>query len=240
MSQSLSVLAIHARRLCISLCLAMVGCGVQSPVHIPPRLAGQLPPGYRLDGGRGVVLARFRVTTQSEPGFGAITNPLLVQFREVPEKGASGTLDEGPQGVSLPSPDTRVWASDRDLPTLWQYQEPGLMAASFKPGTYDGLVIAYLDIHQNAFALSPSSIPAPSRGLLFEPIEVPADTIVYVGTIQIRQSYGFWDRVFDRVDVDFSTTDDYDSTVAEFRARYPQFHDTPVEKRLAQVVTPLK
>ena len=46
------------------------------------------------------------------------------------------------------------------------------------------------------------------------------------------------DRVFDRVDVDFAVADDYDSTVAEFRARYPQFRDTAVEKRLAQVVTP--
>jgi hypothetical protein len=40
----------------------------------------------------------------------------------------------------------------------------------------------------------------------------------------------------DRVHVDFSVSDDYDRSVADFRARYPQFAETPVHKRLATVV----
>ena len=107
------------------------------------------------------------------------------------------------------------------------------MAASMKPGTYDGLVMAYPDASQSGM---PDSIPAPSQWLRFEPIEIPADAIVYIGNIEIRQQYGFWDRAFDRVQVEFAVRDDYDQTVAEFRARYPQFQTTPVERRLAQVV----
>ena len=219
----------------VALCLGLAACAGESPVRLPPRLAGQMPPDYRLSDGRGVILARFSVTTQGQPGFGAITNPLLVEFREVREPGASGTPDEHPQGLSLPSPDARVWTSDRDVPTLWEYRPPGLMAASFKPGTYDGLVIAYPDVQHNYM---PDSIPAPSQGLRFEPIELQADTVVYVGSVDIRQEYSFLDRMFDRVQVAYTVRDDYDQTVAEFRSHYPQFKETPVKKHLAKVVPP--
>lgn len=215
--------------------LALAGCGDTVPLRVPPRLAGQMPRDHHLGDGRGVILARFSVTTQGEPGFGAITNPLLVELREVREPGAWGTPDEHPQGLSLPSADARVWTSDRDVPTLWQYAPPGLMAASFKPGTYDGLVLAYPDAQHD---FMPDSIPAPSQGLRFEPIEIPGDTVVYIGTIEISQDYSFWDRMFDRVQVQFAVRDDYDRTVADFRSRYPQFRDTPVEKRLAKLVPP--
>ena len=70
----------------------------------------------------------------------------------------------------------------------------------------------------------------------FEPIDIGADEIVYIGDIEIRQQYGFWDRAMDRVKVDFAVRDDYDRSVADFRARYPQFQDTKVERRLARLV----
>jgi hypothetical protein len=201
------------------------------------RLAGQVASDYKLEGGRGLVLARFTVVTQGEPGFGAITNPMLVEFREVREPGAWGTPDEHPQGLSLPNPNARVWTSPSNMPTLWEYKKPGLMAASIKPGTYDGLVIAYPDAQHREM---PDSIPAPSSGMAFEPVKIPAEAITYIGNIEIRQSYGFWDRLLDRVDVTYAVTDDYDKTVADFRALYPQLRDTPVEKRLAKVVAPAK
>ena len=222
--------------LALTACLSLAACSAESRLHLPPKLAGQMPPDYRLSEGRGVILARFTVTTQGQPGFGAITNPLLVELREVGEPGAWGTPDATPQGLSLPSPDARVWTSARDVPTLWEYRPPGLMAASFRPGTYDGLVMAYPDtLHKHI----PDSIPAPSQGMRFQPIEVPADTVVYVGTIDIRQHYDFWDWMLDRVQVEFSVRDDYEQTVAEFRSQYPQFRDTPVQKRLAEVVPPV-
>lgn len=221
---------------CLLIGLLPLGCGSRSSVSdlVPGRLAGQVAPDYKLGGGRGLVLARFTVVTQGEPGFGAITNPMLVEFREV---GASGTPDEHPQGLSLPNPNARVWTSPSSMPTLWEYKAPGLMAASIKPGTYDGLVIAYPDAQHREM---PDSIPAPSSGMAFEPVKIPAESITYIGNIEIRQSYGFWDRLFDRIDVTYAVTDDYDKTVSAFRALYPQLRDTPVEKRLAKVVAPAK
>lgn len=216
--------------LALPLCAALVvGCGSKARDVIPTPLAGQLAADYRLEPVRGVVLARVTVTTQGEPGFGAIGNPLIVEFREQ----GSVAPDENPQGLSLPNPDVRVWGSARDVPTLWRYQEPGLLAASLKPASYDGLVMAYPDADRTNM---PDSIPAPSQWMRFEPIEVPADAIVYIGNIQIRQRYSFWDRALDRVQVEFAVHDDYDNTVADFRAHYPQFRETPVERRLARVV----
>lgn len=218
------------RWLAVSLSAALVvGCGSKARELIPAPLAGQLAPDYRLEPLRGVVLARVTVTTQGEPGVGGISNPLMMEFREQ----GSVAPDENPQGLSLPSPDVRVWGSARDVPTLWRYQEPGLLAASLKPASYDGLVVAYPDFDRTNM---PDSIPAPSQRMRFEPIEIPADAIVYIGSIQIRQQYSFWDRALDRVQVEFAVHDDYDKTVADFRARYPQFRETPVERRLARVV----
>jgi hypothetical protein len=208
----------------------LLACGARPSLRLPPQVAGQIPAGYQLDQGRGVVLARFSVTTQGEPGFGAISNPLVVELRE---QGAGEPADENPQGLTLPNDHAFVFTSPRTVPTLWRYEDPGLMAASFRPGTYDGLVIAYPDVEHPVL---PDSIPAPSQGLRFRPIEVPADTIVYIGDIQLRQHYGFWDRALDRVNVDFAVADEFEQTVADFRARYPQFAGTPVEKRLASAV----
>src|SRR5262249_19882025 len=142
--------------------------------------------------------------------------------------------DQNPQGLALPHANAYVWSSERDVPTVWQYQAPGLMAASFKPTSYDGLVIAYPDSSESA--MEPDSIPAPSRGMRFEPIALAPDTIIYIGDITIEQRYGFWDHALDRVHVDYAVRDDYERSVADFRARYPQFAEMPVEKRLAKLV----
>lgn len=212
------------------ICAAAAGCGTRARDVIPHTLAGEVAPDYRLGDGRGVVLARIDVSTQGKAGFGAITNPLIVELRQ------QGTIapDENPQGLSLPSPNARVWGSPRDVPTVWQYREPGLMAASMRPASYDGLVMAYPERDH----FMEDSIPAPSQFMRFAPIEIPADEIVYIGDIEIRQAYSFWDRALDRVQVSFAVRDDYERSVSEFRARYPQFRDTPVHKRLAQLAPP--
>ena len=58
---------------------------------------------------------------------------------------------------------------------------------------------------------------------------------MYVGDIELRQSVSGWDRLLDRVQVTYAVTDDYDRTVADFRAHYPQFADAAVQRRI-QVV----
>jgi len=211
--------------------LALGGCASRPSITLPPQVAGQLPADYRMEHGRGLILARFTVTTQGQPGFGGINNPMLVELREAGVTPA----DEDPQGLALPHANAYVWGSERDVPTVWQYQPPGLMTASFKPATYDGLVIAYPDTSENA--MEPDSIPAPSRGMRFEPIALAPDSIVYIGNITVEQHYSFWDHALDRVHVDYTVSDDYERSLADFRARYPQFAETPVEKRLAKVVT---
>jgi hypothetical protein len=215
---------------CAALCLAS-GCSSHPSITLPPQVAGQLPADYRMGHGRGLILARFTVSTQGQPGFGAISNPLLVELREA----GMTPADENPQGLALPHANAYVWGSERDVPTVWQYQPPGLMAASFKPATYDGLLIAYPDTSESS--MEPDSIPAPSRGMRFEPIALAPDSIVYIGNITVEQHYSFWDHALDRVHVDYTVSDDYERSLADFRARYPQFAETPVEKRLAKVVT---
>ena len=212
------------------LCLASA-CASHPSITLPPQVAGQLPADAQMAHGRGIILARITVQTQGQPGFGGISNPLIVELRE---QGVT-PADQNPQGLALPHANAYVWGSERDVPTIWQFQPPGLMAASFKPTTYDGLVIAYPDRSENA--MEPDSIPAPSRGMRFEPIALEPETIVYIGDITIEQRYGFWDRALDRVHVDYAVSDAYERSVADFRARYPQFAATPVEKRLAKLVT---
>jgi hypothetical protein len=221
----------RARCCSLLVLLLVLGCSTAAK-YVPQRLAGQVPPDYRLGNGRGVMIARFTVSTQGTPGFGAITNPLIVQFHQTDNPAAPEPIKQNPQGLTFSGGDARVWTSERTMPTLWEYRAPGLMAASFAPAVYDGVVIAYPDAQKDTY---PDSIPAPSQPLAFAPITLPPDAVVYIGHIHIRQSYGLWDRILDRVNVDYAVTDDYDTSVAEFRAQYPQFRDTPVEKRLVQV-----
>jgi hypothetical protein len=217
----------------LTLGLLLAGCSSHA-VHLPPHVAGQIPSDYRLGEGRALVVAQIHVHTNGVRGFGAISNPMLMQFSEASTHAAGDADDGRPSGISLPDPGARVWTSDVDRPTLWQYAEPGLMAASFKPGTYDGLVIAYPDPRRE---LMSNSIPEPSQGVSFQPVELKADTIVYLGSIYIEQRYSLWDQAFDRVHVDFTVRDDADRTIANFRARYPQFRDTPVEQHLLRTTT---
>jgi hypothetical protein len=70
----------------------------------------------------------------------------------------------------------------------------------------------------------------------FEPIALAPDTIIYIGNITVEQRYSFWDHALGRVHVAYSVSDDYEHSLADFRARYPQFAETPVEKRLAKLV----
>lgn len=220
----------RAARLALLLGLSLLlGCTTVKPL-LPAELPGQLPKDAKLDQGRALILARISVTTNGEAGFGGISNPLLVELRHT----GVTPPDENPQGLTLPHPTARVWGAERDLPTLWRFEQPGLMAASFRPGSYDGLVMAYPDT--SGSSSMPDSIPAPTRGMRFAPVEAQADEIVYLGDIHIEQSYGFWDKALDRVQVTYAVTDDYDKSVADFRARYPQFAETPVHKRLAKVV----
>lgn len=216
-------------RLTVALVVLALGCGSHPRISLPPRVSGQIPADYELGQVRAVVLARVSVVTNGQAGFGAITNPLLLQF--LPGDTAGGAA----RTVILPDPDTYVFTGRSEVPSVWRYEAPGLLAMSILPGTYDGLAIAYPDhSHQSA---TPSSIPAPSRGFVFTPITIPPAAIVYLGDIEIRQQYSFSDLALDRVDVSYAVSDDYDRTVADFRARYPQLADAAVERRLLREVS---
>ena len=194
--------------------------------YLPPP-AGQLPADYTIEVTRGVVLARINPVTNGEPGLGPITNALIIQLQVEGE--AAEVLD--PFGA-----DARVWGSPSQRPSQWRYDAPGLLAMSVAPTAYAGMLIAYPDpSHESA---TPSSIPNPSAGLTFAPIKVAPGAIVYIGDIELRQTISGWDRLLDRVQVDYVISDNYDAAVAELRARYPQLADVPVERHIAQVVTP--
>jgi len=209
--------------------LASVGllgaCAHRPELPLPhlPQPAGQLAADARPDDTRGVILARIAVVTNGEPGFGPISNPLVLQFRD-----AESDADT----LSPLDPDAHLWTSDASRPSQWRYQPPGLLAVSVAASRYAGLLIAYPD--DSHFTAAPSSIPQPSAPLAFAPIEVPPGDIVYVGDIQIRQTASFWDVLLDRVEVTYAVTDEYDRAVADFRARYPQFAEVEVKRRVAR------
>src|SRR4051812_26658255 len=138
--------------------LLLAACGSHSSISLPPKVAGQIPPDYRLEPARALIIARVDVSTEGQPGFGPIRNPMLVQFHEGERR-----PDEQPQDLTFVGPDARVFTSDATRPMLWQYAPPGLMAMSFRPGTYDAVVFAYPDtLHPDRA----DSIPAPDRPLV--------------------------------------------------------------------------
>jgi len=212
------------RPLVVALLFLLTACGSHPPLSMPPRVAGQIPADYRLEASRTLVIARFDVFTEGQPGFGPIGNPMLIQFHE-----GEGAAKEHPQDLTFTSPDARVFTSEATRPMLWRYTPPGLMAMSFRPGTYDGLVIAYPDASHPDRA---DSIPAPDRAMAFAATMMPAAAIVYIGDVQVKQQYSGTDLMLDRVRMTYAVVDRYDQTVADFRARYPQFKDTPIEKHL--------
>ena len=187
--------------------------------------AGQIPANYQMEVTRGLLLARISVVTDDTPGFGPITNPLVLEFRPV---GSAEVLDPLGKGA-------RVWTTDWRRPSQWHYTSPGLLAMSVVATTYGGMLIAYPDpSHADA---TPSSVPEPSAALAFAPLEVRPAEITYVGDIEIRQSVSGWDRLLDRVDVSYVVTDEYDRTVADFRAHYPQFADAAVKRQVIKQTT---
>lgn len=194
--------------------------------YLPPP-AGQLPAGYKMEVTRGVVVARINPVTNGEPGFGPITNHLIVQLQQVDDP--TEVLD--PFGA-----DARVWGSPSQRPSQWQYETPGLLAISVTPTTYAGMLVAYPDPSHESF--TPSSIPHPSGHLVFTPIKVPSGQILYIGDIEMQQTISGWDRLLDRVQITYVVHDNYDAAVAELHARYPQLADVPVERAIAQVVAP--
>ena len=207
--------------------LGLAACSSHDSLSLPnvEPPAGQIPANYQLEETRGLVVARIAVVTDGEPGFGPITNPLVLEFQ--PADASDEILDPLGKGA-------RVWTTNSMRPSQWHYEQPGLLAMSVTANTYAGMLIAYPDpSHADA---TPSSIPEPSAGLVFSPLEVPPGEIVYVGDIELRQSVSGWDRLLDRVQVTYAVTDDYDRTVADFRARYPQFADAAVQRRVAKVV----
>ncbi len=216
------------RSLPIALAVLLTACSSHPEISLPPRVAGQIPADYRLEPARALVIARFAIFTEGQPGFGPIRNPLLVQFHE-----GESNPKEQPQDLTFTNPDARVFTSEATRPMLWQYAPPGVMAMSFRPGTYNGVIIAYPDtLHPDRA----DSIPAPDRAMVITPMKIPADVIVYIGDIQVKQHYSGTDLMADRIRMDYAVVDGYDQTVADFRARYPQFKETAIEKRL--VTTP--
>lgn len=224
----LYVRAARWTRLTVAVALALVAgaCSSKPDISLPtlPPPAGQLAAGAPLEESRGLILARIDVVTDGEQGFGPISNRLVLQFQAADDPiGSLEPLD----------PDAHIWTSAAQRPSQWQYQSKGLLAMSVVPDTYGSLLIAYPDHGHNTAA--PSSIPEPSAPLTFTPLTVPAGEIVYVGDIEIRQDASLWNQLLSRVDVSYVVHDDYDRTVADFRARYPQFADVEVQKKIAQV-----
>lgn len=217
----------HLTRVALVLGLAAgaAACKSTPDIRLPtlPPPAGQIAAGAPLEETRGVILARIEVVTDGEPGFGPISNPLVLRFQPA---------DDPVDSFDPIDPDAHIWTSESQRPSQWSYQPGGLLAMSVVPDTYGSLLIAYPD---GGSATAVSSIPTPSGPLTFAPLSVPAGEIVYVGDIQIRQNASFWNVLLSRVDVDYAVRDDYERTVADFRARYPQLAGIDVRKQVAEV-----
>jgi hypothetical protein len=210
--------------LTFALCAAVLGCGSHAPVWLPPRVSGQIPADYRLAQARGLVLARITVVTNDQRGFAGISNPLVLQL-QLGDDDTNGT-----RTVTLMDSNAYVFTNPSSVPSLWHYEDTGLLAMSLTPGSYNGLAIAYPDrSHETA---TPDSIPYPSRAFTFAPVAIRPAAITYLGDIEIRQQYDSTDLFIGRVNVSYAVRDDYDRTVADFRARFPQFADVAVERRL--------
>jgi hypothetical protein len=209
----------------IALAAGAAGCGWHASISAPLTPPGQISEQYRLPPGRALLIGRIDVTTNGTPGFGAATNPMFVEF----EKGEGLRAGES-QTLSIADPRDRFFTSEARLPALWRYTPPGLLALAVAPGAYDAMVIGYPDMLR--VDRPADSIPTPSGPMVFAPVQIAPDTITYIGDIHVRQTIGWTDLMLDRVRIEYAVADRYDDTLAQFRARYPQFAQTAVEKRL--------
>lgn len=202
-------------------------CGPHCPLRAPQLAAGQIPADYRLQPARALILARIDVTTDGKSGFGPIINPLYLEL----ERG-DGARMEQMEDLRIADPRDRFFTSEAHRPALWQYAQPGLLAMSVSPGTYDAMAIGYPDVSRPDRPAE--SIPDPDRPMLFAPVRIAPDTVVYIGDVEIAQTIGWADLLRDRITVRYAVVDRYDQAVADFRARYPQFQNAAIEKRLVE------
>jgi hypothetical protein len=195
-------------------CLAQAGCASHAPLHLPPLIASPLPVDYRMQADHGLVLARVTAFTEGKPGFGSIANRLLVQLLDNPRN--DQRLGWVPHwSAAIP-----------ERAAFWLYEGNGLMAVAAVPGAYNEIDIAYPEVLHGL--TTGQSIPWPSHDLVFAPITIPPGQIVYIGDITILQAFSWWDMASDRIEVSYAIADNYDTTVAAFRARFPQLAGTPV------------
>ena len=216
----------------------LVACGTLLPRKVPPRAAGQIPDDYRSEPARALILAQIDVTTDGASGFGPIGNPMILAF-----DAGHGVQGDKVEDLSIPdlNPQSVLdrnapwYTSDDYQPRLWRFAKPGLLAVSLRPATYDAMVVFYPDTARIDRPVD--SIPAPNRPLLFVPLHVAPGSITYIGDIEVAQTIGWTDFALDRITMHYAVVDRYDQTVANFRARYPQFRSSEIEKRLVEPVT---
>lgn len=209
--------------------ILLAGCGLQWPVNLPVRPAGQIPDDYQIEPARALVIARIHVTTDGQSGFGPISNPMYLEFNQ-----GGDASKENVQDLTIADPRDQFFTSEAHRPMLWRYAQPGLLAMSLSPGTYDGIIIAYPDTSR--LDRPADSIPAPNRPMLFAPLKIAPNTVVYIGDVEVKQTISWADLMFDRIQMNYAVVDRYDQTVADFRARHPQFQNAPIEKRLMTAI----
>ncbi len=221
--------------------IALVGllaaCGRPWPGRAPLPAAGQIADDYRSGPARALVLAQINVTTNGECGFGPIGNPMILEF-----DAGNGVPSDKVDELAIPDIDPQSvldrnapwFTSDSCQPRLWRYAKPGLLAVSLLPGTYDAMIVSYPDTARVDRPVD--SIPAPSRPLLFAPLRLAPGTITYIGDIEVAQTFGWSDFAMDRLTMAYAVVDRYQRTVADFRARYPQFRSAEIHKRLVAPV----
>jgi hypothetical protein len=217
--------------------LLLAACGALG-VGRPPSAPGQIPDDYRLAAGRTLVIGRVDVATNGRPGFGPVTNPMLLQLHpgdaRSPRDAADWTIpDLNPLSVDDPNAGTEPYAGSR---AIGRRTRTGLLALPVRPGSYDGLIVFYPDTARVDRPVE--SIPAPDRPLTFAPLRLDPGRIVYVGDIEVAQTATWPDRLRDRIAMRYTVRDRFAQTTADFRARYPQFRDAAIEKHLLAATAP--
>ena len=160
--------------------------------------------------GGGIVVTRVRVSTDGEEGSPLTLQPLEINFNALPSA--------APPLIEFPSS------------THWYRPGDGLIATWVPATRYGSRGFGYAE----SAVLPGSGFPPPGGGLFFTPIAVEDGEIVYLGDIDVRQSYSFLGAVFNVSDMEFEVRDDFDQTVSAFRERYPELQERPVAHRVLQ------